>query len=58
MQPDGNKKPAREFKSYDRQLIEEKGYHIVVNIGDQASDLAGCCEERIFKLPNPFYLVN
>lgn len=58
MQPDGNKKPAREFKSIDRQLIEEKGYHIVLNIGDQASDLAGCCEERIFKLPNPFYLIN
>jgi predicted secreted acid phosphatase len=58
MQPDGNKKPAREFKSHDRQLIEEKGHHIILNIGDQASDLAGCCEERIFKLPNPFYLVN
>jgi acid phosphatase len=58
MQPDGNKKPAREFKSHDRKLIEEKGHHIILNIGDQASDLAGCCEERIFKLPNPFYLVN
>jgi predicted secreted acid phosphatase len=58
MQPDGNKKPGREFKSHDRQLIEEKGYHIILNIGDQASDLAGCCEERVFKLPNPFYLVN
>lgn len=58
MQPDGNKKPAREFKSLDRQRIEEKGYHIVLNIGDQASDLAGCCEERVFKLPNPFYMIN
>jgi predicted secreted acid phosphatase len=58
MQPDGNKKPAREFKSHDRQLIEQTGYHIVLNIGDQASDLAGCCEERVFKLPNPFYLLN
>jgi hypothetical protein len=29
-----------------------------LNIGDQASDLAGCCEDRIFKLPNPFYLVD
>jgi acid phosphatase len=58
MQPDGNKKPARDFKSQDRQRIEDRGYHIVLNIGDQASDLAGCCEERVFKLPNPFYLVN
>jgi predicted secreted acid phosphatase len=58
MQPDGNKQPARVFKSQDRQQIEDKGYHIILNIGDQASDLAGCCEERVFKLPNPFYLVN
>jgi hypothetical protein len=28
-----------------------------LNVGDQASDLAGCCSERSFKLPNPFYLV-
>jgi len=58
MQPDGNKRPAREFKSENRQQIQDQGYRIVLNIGDQASDLAGCCEERIFKLPNPFYLVN
>jgi predicted secreted acid phosphatase len=57
-QPDGNKQPARVFKSQERQEIENKGYRIVLNIGDQASDLAGCCAERIFKLPNPFYLVN
>jgi predicted secreted acid phosphatase len=57
-QPDGNKQPARVFKSQERQEVENKGYRIVLNIGDQASDLAGCCAERIFKLPNPFYLVN
>jgi predicted secreted acid phosphatase len=59
MQPDGNKLPARVFKSANRQSIVNKGgYRIILNIGDQASDLAGCCSERIFKLPNPFYLVN
>jgi predicted secreted acid phosphatase len=57
-QPDGNKKPARDFKSQNRLAIQDKGYRIILNIGDQASDLAGCCEERIFKLPNPFYLLN
>jgi len=57
MQPDGNKLPARVFKSQDRQQIEDKGYRIVLSIGDQASDLAGCCAERVFKVPNPFYLV-
>ena len=50
--------PARIFKSQQRQLITDKGYRIVLNIGDQASDLAGCCAERTFKLPNPFYLID
>lgn len=57
MRPDGNHSPARVFKPQERQKIEDKGYHIILNIGDQASDLAGCCAERVFKLPNPFYLV-
>ena len=57
MQPDGNKLPAGAFKPKDRQAIVDEGYRIVLNIGDQASDLAGCCSERVFKLPNPFYLL-
>jgi acid phosphatase len=57
MRPDNNTDPARVFKSDRRQAIVDKGYAIVINIGDQASDLAGCCSERSFKLPNPFYLV-
>jgi len=57
MQPDGNKLPARIFKPQNRSSIEQKGYHILLNIGDQASDLAGCCAERTFKLPNPFYQI-
>lgn len=50
--------PARVFKPRNRQTIEKRGYRIILNIGDQASDLAGCCAERVFKLPNPFYLVD
>jgi len=57
MRPQGDHSPARVFKPQERQRIEDKGYHIILNIGDQASDLAGCCAERVFKLPNPFYLV-
>ncbi len=57
MQSDGNKLPAGVFKPKDRQAIVDEGYRIVLNIGDQASDLAGCCSERVFKLPNPFYLL-
>ena len=54
---ESKQEPARIFKSHQRQLITDKGYRIVLNIGDQASDLAGCCAERTFKLPNPFYLI-
>jgi predicted secreted acid phosphatase len=57
MQPDGNKLPASVFKPHDRKEIENKGYRIILSIGDQASDLAGCCAERVFKIPNPFYLL-
>ena len=55
MRPDGNTLPARIFKPQVRRSIEQKGYRILLNIGDQASDLAGCCAQSTFKLPNPFY---
>jgi len=45
------------FKSGARKQIEEKGYKIVVNLGDQYSDLAGGYSERVFKLPDPFYYI-
>lgn len=45
------------YKSGARRQIEADGYSIVVNLGDQASDLAGGFAERGFRLPNPFYLV-
>jgi predicted secreted acid phosphatase len=57
MQPNDNMKPASVFKPEDRKAIQDKGYRIILNIGDQASDLAGCCAERVFKVPNPFYLL-
>lgn len=61
MQPEtrkGEKKAwASVAKPINRQAIEDQHYHIILNIGDQASDLAGCCAERVFKLPNRFYLV-
>lgn len=57
MQQAGNRDPASVFKPRDRQQIVAQGYTIALNIGDQASDLVGCCAERGFKLPNPFYLI-
>lgn len=48
---------AAVFKTAVRRRIADAGYTIVLNAGDQASDLAGGYAERSFKLPNPFYEV-
>ena len=52
-----DKKSVIPFKRGARKSIQDEGYHIVVNIGDQFSDLAGGYSERTFKLPNPYYYV-
>jgi predicted secreted acid phosphatase len=59
MEPDHMHVPsAEDFKAPERRWIEERlGYTIVVNVGDQWSDLAGGHAEHDFKLPNPFYRV-
>jgi hypothetical protein len=44
-----------EYKAPARQKLVEQGYRILLNVGDQNSDLAGGFAERTFKLPNPFY---
>jgi predicted secreted acid phosphatase len=46
------------FKSGERAAIEQQGYRIVANVGDQESDLAGGHADRGFKLPNPFYFIS
>jgi acid phosphatase len=45
------------FKSSTRARIERSGYTILVNVGDQRSDLQGGHAQRAFKLPNPFYTI-
>ncbi len=45
------------FKSGERRKLSEQGYHILVNIGDQESDLEGGYAERSFKIPNPAYYI-
>lgn len=45
------------FKSNARKQITEAGYDIVINLGDQKSDLDGGYADQIFKVPNPFYLI-
>jgi len=40
-----------------RARFEAVGYRIVVNMGDQPSDLAGGHAEKAVLLPNPFYRI-
>ena len=46
------------FKSGARAALEQQGYRIVANVGDQESDLAGGHADRSFKLANPFYFIS
>jgi len=62
MEPDSlHPESAADFKAPARKHIEDQGYHIILNIGDQPSDLAGdgtgAHAERGFLLPNPFYRI-
>jgi hypothetical protein len=58
------------YKTLRRRGITEKGYTVILNVGDQYSDLEDCeshgrrvtgvvsCRgERVVKLPNPFYCI-
>ena len=54
---DTDKTPASSMKSIYRKKIEDMGYQIVVNIGDQYSDLAGGFAQDCEKLPNKMYFI-
>jgi len=45
------------YKSGERGKIEAQGFTIILNVGDQQSDLDGGYAERTYKLPNPFYFL-
>jgi predicted secreted acid phosphatase len=45
------------FKSGERRKLVRAGYDILVNVGDQDSDLAGGYADRSFKVPNPMYFI-
>ena len=57
MKPKGDPTPSGAYKAQARRQLVESGYTIVVNLGDQDSDLAGGYAESVFKLPNPMYYV-
>jgi len=50
-------KSAADFKAPERRKIAERGYTIILSMGDQESDLNGGYAERVFKLPNPVYFL-
>lgn len=46
-----------QYKSQTRAHIQAEGYDVVLNVGDQASDLSLGHEDRAVKLPNPMYFL-
>jgi hypothetical protein len=48
---------AADFKAPQRADIEQQGYTIIANVGDQPSDLDGGFSERTYLLPDPFYRI-
>jgi hypothetical protein len=48
---------TEQFKSSTREAIKKSGYKVIVNVGDQQSDLDGGFAQQDFKLPDPFYYI-
>lgn len=56
--PHPSGQPVAEYKSGERKKIVDAGYHIILNVGDQVSDLTGNPQAELsVKLPNPFYYI-
>lgn len=49
--------PAAEYKTAMRKQLTEQGYKVILNIGDQQSDLDGGYSDKNYKLPNPYYFI-
>lgn len=46
------------YKSAARKALVKKGATIVLDVGDQQSDLSGGSARKTYKLPNPIYTIN
>jgi len=57
LKPDASTDSTVVYKSGARSAIEQQGYKIIANVGDQYSDLAGGHAASAFKLANPFYFL-
>jgi acid phosphatase len=58
LRPGADRGPVTAYKSAARRAIEAEGYTILLNVGDQQSDLAGGHARRAMLLPNPFYEID
>jgi acid phosphatase len=57
-QPTQAKDTAQAFKSAARAAIQSRGYKLILNVGDQWSDLKGAPEaEFSVKYPDPYYFL-
>ena len=57
MKPDDDHQKTEKYKTAERKKIIDMGYTIVINLGDQESDLTGGYAECAYKLPNPCYFI-
>ena len=57
MRPIASAGSVTDYKSSARKAIQERGYKIIANIGDQQSDLDGEFADKTFRVPNPFYFI-
>lgn len=49
------KQPAQKFKTNLRETITNQGYDIILNLGDQESDIMGGYADQTYRVPNPLY---
>lgn len=52
---DANYKNIEAFKIATRKMLTEKGYEILLSMGDKPTDFSGGYTKASFKLPNPYY---
>jgi len=56
--PHPSTQTTTDYKSGERKKIVDAGYRIILNVGDQISDLNGPSQAELsVKLPNPFYFI-
>jgi HAD superfamily, subfamily IIIB (Acid phosphatase) len=55
--PDRDAGTVQDYKTKERIKVENEGYTIIANAGDQMSDIDGEHGGCTFKVPNPFYFI-